>query len=96
MALLLDKDPNTGLELNGLYYRIDKINFNDTQFQVVVTGYASEQAYQDDISQPIAQPRAYTWDYSKEDLVTSGLNIFEYAYALLKQLDEFKGAVDHV
>lgn len=96
MALLLDKDPNTGLELNGLYYRIDKINFNDTQFQVVVTGYASEQAYKDDISLPVSQPRAYTWDYSKQDLVESGLNIFEYAYALLKQLDIFKGAVDHV
>lgn len=95
MALLLDKDPNTGLEISGMYYRIDKMNFNDYQFQVVVTGYASIDAYKN-TKAPIAEPRAYTWDYDKLDLTSSELNIFEYAYNLLKSHDDFKEAVDHL
>ena len=91
MGLTLNKDPNTGIELEGLYYRLDKINFNDFNFQVVITGYASQQAHQDG-HLPIAQPRAVTWDYSKEDLLN--VNIFEYAYTMLKTHEDFKSAED--
>lgn len=91
MALLMDKDPNTGIELNGMYYRIDKLNFNDYQFQIVVTGYASEQAYIDKML-PISQPRAYTFDYDKSDLESN--YIYSYAYNLLKTHEDFKQAIN--
>lgn len=89
----MNKDPNIGIGLNGMYYRIDKINFNDYQFQIVVTGYASEQAYIDKML-PISQPRAYTFDYSKE--VLSQSNVFEYAYFLLKGHPDFINSSDHI
>lgn len=91
MGLTMQRDANTGIELDGLYYRIDKINFNDYNFQVVMTGYASQQAYQDK-NLPISQPRAYTWEYNKNDLLD--VSIFEYAYATIKQHDDFKIASD--
>lgn len=91
MGLTMSKDPNTGIELDGLYYRIDKINFNDFDFQVVMTGYASQEAYQEQ-NFPIAQPRAYTWGYNKNDLLN--VSIFEYAYTMIKEHDDFKQAED--
>lgn len=92
MALLLDKDPNTGVEINNMYYRIDKVNFNDFDFQVVVTGYASEQAYLDKMI-PVSNPRAYTFgDLNKELLSQS--NVYEFAYNLLKSHEDFKAATD--
>ena len=91
MGLTMNKDSNTGVELDGLYYRIDKINFNDFDFQVVMTGYASQQAYQEQ-NLPIAQPRAYTWGYNKDDLMN--VNIFEYAYTMIKEHEDFKQSED--
>lgn len=89
MGLTMQRDANTGIELDGMYYRIDKINFNDYDFQVVMTGYASQQAYKEG-NLPIAQPRAYTWGYNKMDLP----EVFEYAYSMIKQHDDFKVAED--
>ena len=91
MGLTMSKDPNTGIELDGLYYRIDKINFNDFDFQVVMTGYANQRAFKEG-NLPIAQPRAYTWGYQKDDLLN--VNIFEYAYSMIKEHDDFKVADD--
>lgn len=92
MAITINKDPNTGLEVNGLYYRIDKINFNDFDFQVVLTGYASEEAYRNR-AYPLIQPRAYTLDgFDKEELANS--NIYEFAYKYVKTIDGFKDADD--
>lgn len=89
MGLTMQRDANTGIELDGLYYRIDKINFNDFDFQVVMTGYASQKAYKEG-NLPIANPRAYTWGYHKVDVP----EIFEYAYTMIKQHDDFKVAED--
>lgn len=92
MALELDKDINTGIELSGMYFRIDKINFNDYDFQVIATGYASEKAYREG-AVPISQPRAYTQrGYNRQDLLS--VNIFEYAYNCLKNTEAFKEAKD--
>ena len=91
MAITMNQDPNTGVQLDGLYYRIDKMNFNDFDFQVVMTGYASKEAH-DQKALPMAQPRAYTWEYSKADLLD--VNIFEYAYKKIKEHEDFKDAED--
>lgn len=92
MAVTLNKDPNTGLEVNGLYYRIDKINFNDFDFQIILTGYASEEAYRNR-AYPLIQPRAYTLDgFDKDELATS--NVYEFAYKYVKTIDGFKDADD--
>lgn len=92
MAITINKDPNTGLEVNGLYYRIDKINFNDYDFQVVLTGYASEDAFRNR-ARPLIQPQAYTLDgYDKEELAQ--MNVFEFAYKYIKTVDGFKEADD--
>lgn len=93
MALILTNDPNTGIELQGLYFRIDKINFNDYDFQVVMTGYASEQSFKDG-KLPIIQPKAYTFGYDKNEL--ANMNVFEFAYSIVKLHDDFKEAVDHL
>jgi|SRR5690625_563481 len=87
----MQRDANTGIILDGMYYRIDKINFNDVLFQVVMTGYASQQAFQDQ-NLPISQPRAYTWEYEKNDLLN--ISIFEYSYNMIKEHPDFKGASD--
>ena len=92
MALLLDKDINTGIELDNMYFRIDKINFNDHDFQVVATGYASEKAYQEG-KLPISEPRAYTLkNYNRDELVKQ--NVFEFAYNCLKTAKAFEDAKD--
>ena len=92
MAITINKDPNTGLEVNGLYYRIDKINFNDFDFQVVLTGYASEEAYRNR-AYPLIQPRAYTLDgFDKDELAVS--NIYEFAYKYVKTVAGFEDAED--
>jgi|SRR5699024_2819420 len=92
MAITINKDPNTGLEVNGLYYRIDKINFNDHDFQVILTGYASEEAYRNRAF-PLIQPKAYTIDgYDKEELANS--NVFEFAYKYVKTIEGFEDAED--
>ena len=92
MAITINKDPNTGLEVNGLYYRIDKINFNDFDFQVVLTGYASEEAYRNR-AYPLIQPRAYTLDgFDKEELANA--NIQEFAYKYVKTEAGFEDAED--
>lgn len=92
MAISIDKDPITGLEVDGLYYRIDKINFNDKDFQIVLTGYASEDSFRNG-SRPISQPRAYTLlDFNKEELANS--NIYEFAYRYTKTIEGFENAID--
>lgn len=91
MGLTMQRDANTGIILEGMYYRIDKINFNDYDFQVVMTGYASQQAYQEQ-NLPISQPRAYTWGYDKNELLD--VSIFEYAYNTIKEHPDFQGASD--
>ena len=90
MALSLDYDYNTGIEMSGMYFRIDKINFNDYAFQVIATGYASEQAYREG-KKPISEPRAYNlMDYSKSDIEQA----FQFAYSVLKHHPAFEGAKD--
>lgn len=92
MGLTLDKDIHTGIELKGMYFRIDKVEFNDRDFQVVATGYASEKAYRDG-SLPVSQPRAYTMhNYDREEMIKS--NIFEFAYNSLKTAEAFEEAGD--
>lgn len=92
MAITLDKDPNTGLEMNGLYYRIDKINFNDSDFQVVLTGYASESAYKNR-AYPLIQPKAYTLQgFDKNELANN--NVYEFAYKYVKTMQGFENAQD--
>lgn len=91
MALILDEDKQLGLKVNGMYYRIDKINFNDYDFQVVVTGYASEEAFKSGAF-PIADPRAYTiGDYGKENIP----QVFAFGYEMLKKHPHFQEAEDH-
>lgn len=90
MALSLDYDYNTGIEMSGMYFRIDKINFNDYAFQVIATGYASEQAYRDG-KRPISEPRAYNlMGYDKRDIE----QVFQFAYSVLKHHPAFEGADD--
>lgn len=92
MAITMNRDPNTGLEVNGLYYRIDKINFNDYDFQIVLTGYASEDAFRNR-AYPLIQPRAYTIDgFSKEELAQA--NVYEFAYKYMKTVAGFEAADD--
>lgn len=90
MALLLDYDFNSGIEQDNMYFRIDKINFNDTHFQVVATGYESEKAFRNG-DLPISEPRAYTLEnYNKKDIQS----VFQFAYEVLKQYPIFKDAKD--
>lgn len=90
MALKLDYDINTGIELKGMYFRVDRISFNDTHFQVVATGYSSEQAYKSG-KMPVSEPRAYDLvNYNKEDIS----EVFSFAYDVLKQHNVFKNAED--
>lgn len=90
MAILLNEDPNTGLTMDNMYYRIDKINFNDRDFQIVMTGYASEEAFRNG-ALPISEPRAYTFgNYGKENIP----EIFAFAYNLIKLFPDFKNATD--
>lgn len=90
MALTMDYDDNKGINLQGMYFRIDKINFNDTHFQVVATGYASEEAFRSG-KLPISEPRAYTLEnYNKQDIEA----VFQFGYEVLKQHDVFKDAKD--
>lgn len=92
MAITTDKDITTGLELEGIYYRIDKINFNDVDFQVTLTGYASEEAYRNR-AYPLVQPRHFVQDgYDKEMLNNS--SVFEYAYDFVKSQEGFEAADD--
>lgn len=90
MALTMDYDYNNGISLKGMYFRIDKISFNDTHFQVVATGYASEEAFRSG-KLPISEPRAYTLEnYNKQDIEA----VFQFGYEVLKQHDVFKEAKD--
>ena len=90
MALQMNQDKITGVEIDGMYFRIDKINFNDKDFQVIMTGWASKEAYEQG-KIPVSEPRAYTWgDYDKQYVDT----VKQYAYALLKTHDNFAQATD--
>lgn len=92
MALRVNKDMSTEIELEGMYFRIDKINFNHKDFQVTATGYASEQAYKNG-AKPVVSTRYYTIEnYDKEELEQS--NVFTFAYKMLKETQVFQGVED--
>lgn len=92
MALRVNKDMTTEIELEGMYFRIDKINFNHKDFQVTATGYASEQAYKNG-AQPVANTKYYTFEnYDKKELEQS--NVFAFAYKMLKETKMLQGVED--
>lgn len=90
MGLVMSHDINTGIEMDGMYFRVDRISCNDTHFQVVATGYASEEAYREG-KMPISEPRAYDlMNYNKADIS----QVFAYAYEVLKMHPVFKQSDD--
>jgi len=92
MALRVNKDMATQIELEGMYFRIDKINFNHKDFQVTATGYASEEAYRNGAT-PVVNTKYYTiQNYDKEELAQS--NVFAFAYKMLKETEMLQGVED--
>lgn len=90
MALTINEDKITGIRLDGMYFRIDKISYNDHAFQIVATGYASEEAYRNGMV-PISEPRAYTLTNLDKELVAGTTQL---GYEILKQHPVFTDAVD--
>ena len=92
MALSMDYDPVTGIELAGMYYRIIYHNANETDIQMTVSGYASEKAFREMNARPIIPSRNYTFDYDKAEFSES--KPYQYMYELLKTHEDFKDATD--
>ena len=91
MALTQNKDAVTGIELEGLYFRLNYFNVNETDFQIAVDCYASRETYLDN-ARPLRQTMYYTFPYNKQEFAES--SPYEYMYGLLKSHDDFKSAED--
>ena len=93
MALSQNHDKQTGLQLNGIYYRVDRVVINRKDIEIVVTGYASQEVAQLDYTVPLIQTRSYTFgEYDKTFIHDNP--IFECAYKILKTHEDFKSAED--
>lgn len=93
MAITTNKDKETGLEVNGLYYTIDRISLNERDFQVIVSVYASEEAYRAPGRRSLRPASTYTLqDFDVEQLAS--MNIYAFAYDYLKSQDAFTEAED--
>lgn len=90
MGLTVNHDKITGIKLDGMYFRIDKISYNDHAFQIVATGYASEEAYKSG-AMPISDPRAYTLTNLDKEYVAQTTQL---GYEILKQHPAFRESKD--
>ena len=93
MAITQNHDGQTGLQLDGIYYRVDRVVINRKDIEIVVTGYASQEVAQLDYTVPLIQTRSYTFgEYDKTFIHDNP--IFECAYKILKTHEDFKSAED--
>ena len=93
MALSQNHDKQTGLQLNGIYYRVDRVVINRKDIEIVVTGYASQEVAKLDYTIPLIQTRSYTFgEYDKAFIHDNP--IFKCAYMILKTHEDFKSAED--
>ena len=93
MAITQNHDKQTGLQLNGIYYRVDRVVINRKDIEIVVTGYASQEVAQLDYTVPLIQTRSYSFsEYDKTFIHDNP--IFECAYMILKTHEDFKSAED--
>ena len=93
MAITQNHDGQTGLKLDGIYYRVDRVVINRKDIEVVVTGYASQEAAQLDYTVPLIQTRSYTFSEYDKNFIHDN-PIFECAYKILKTHEDFKSAED--
>src|SRR5699024_3111087 len=93
MAITQNHDGQTGLKLDGIYYRVDRVVINRKDIEVVVTGYASQEAAQLDYNVPLIQTRSYSFSEYDKDFINNN-PIFECAYLILKTHEDFKSAED--
>ena len=93
MAITQNHDGQTGLKLDGIYYRVDRVVINRKDIEVVVTGYASQEAAQLDYTVPLIQTRSYSFSEYDKDFINNN-PIFECAYLILKTHEDFKSAED--
>ena len=93
MALSQNHDKQTGLQLNGIYYRVDRVVINRKDIEIVVTGYASQEVAQLDYTVPLIQTRSYTFSEYDKNFIHD-IPIFECAYKILKTHEDFKSAED--
>ena len=93
MAITQNHDGQTGLQLDGIYYRVDRVVVNRKDIEVVVTGYASQEVAQLDYTIPLIQTRSYSFSEYDKDFINNN-PIFECAYLILKTHDDFKESED--
>lgn len=93
MAITQNHDGQTGLQLDGIYYRVDRVVINRKDIEVVVTGYASQEVAQLDYTVPLIQTRSYTFSEYDKNFIHDN-PIFECAYKILKTHDDFKESED--
>lgn len=93
MAITQNHDGQTGLQLDGIYYRVDRVVINRKDIEIVVTGYASQEAAQLDYTVPLIQTRSYTFSEYDKNFIHDN-PIFECAYKILKTHEDFKSAED--
>ena len=93
MAITQNHDGQTGLKLDGIYYRVDRVVINRKDIEVVVTGYASQEAAQLDYTVPLIQTRSYSFSEYDKDFINNN-PIFKCAYMILKTHEDFKSAED--
>ena len=93
MAITQNHDGQTGLQLDGIYYRVDRVVINRKDIEVVVTGYASQEVAQLDYTVPLIQTRSYTFSEYDKNFIHDN-PIFECAYKILKTHEDFKSAED--
>ena len=93
MAITQNHDGQTGLQLDGIYYRVDRVVINRKDIEIVVTGYASQEVAQLDYTVPLIQTRSYTFSEYDKNFIHDN-PIFECAYKILKTHEDFKSAED--
>ena len=93
MAITQNHDEQTGLQLDGIYYRVDRVVINRKDIEIVVTGYASQEVAQLDYTVPLIQTRSYTFSEYDKNFIHDN-PIFECAYKILKTHEDFKSAED--
>ena len=93
MAITQNHDGQTGLQLDGIYYRVDRVVINRKDIEVVVTGYASQEVAKLDYTIPLIQTRSYTFSEYDKNFIHDN-PIFKCAYMILKTHEDFKSAED--
>ena len=93
MAITQNHDGQTGLQLDGIYYRVDRVVINRKDIEIVVTGYASQEVAKLDYTIPLIQTRSYTFEEYDKNFIHDN-PIFECAYKILKTHEDFKSAED--